>query len=165
MKCQEDFLLTVAPAAACVDWTAIVWQAPTINQDGNGVAMAIGFQNQASASALAPDPSSGDDASATIIGTVVYNGPACNATVHTVITQTGSDPTFTKCTFQILIGFTPIVQVFQNSLGVVDTPFTVPDTGGVPKTLTISLDARAVPFFTFPSDPQEIDLSATITNV
>jgi hypothetical protein len=57
------------------------------------------------------------------------------------------------------------VQVFQNSLGVVDTPFTVPDTGGVPKTLTISLDARAVPFFTFPSDPQEIDLSATITNV
>lgn len=156
--------IAAASAQCCADWNAVVWGAPTIHEVGDGVASASGTGGQVTASALAPSPLFGDEASATIVGTVDYKGPGCNCSVHTVITQTG-DPSFTKCTFQILIDASPIVQVFQNSLGAVDTAFSLPDTLGATKTLQISLDARAIPFFSFPPDPQEIDVSATITNV
>jgi hypothetical protein len=163
MKCQDDFLFRVI--SACVDWAAVVWGVPFIGSGGAGTASFVGNGGHSEVIANSPDGFL-DTAAASCTGTVHYTGPACMSTVHLVMTKTGTDA-FTCGAYQISSALHGVLLSFNahvNPSGTYDLPFMIPDTGGVPDTISIFTSAQ-VPCLGADGIPCSMDVSATVTSV
>lgn len=137
--CDKDFVLKVNTIPVVCPFSSLVWGAPTIG--GTGAAAGLGASFSASASGTNPSPSS-----ATIIGSVTYNGSAINCNLHII-------GTFADIGCSASSGFG--VNIFQdgnpiiifpidathNPPGTYDMPFTILDTGGLPQLIQVNVHA------------------------
>lgn len=144
--CQKDFTITVNPFG-CVDWTQLLWNVPFISSANAGTSTFTPSGTTGAvfdAESTCPDSFAGDQGSNQGVATLIYNNAGCNCNLHLVLTL-GADQTH-ECG-QVLIGTTPggnLVTVNFNShaAGTFDFPFTLPDTLGLNRTITVIVETQ-----------------------
>lgn len=155
----KEFTLHVEPATGCVDWAQLSWPDP-VNptwpfQSTVPPGTASLTPNVPSLSSVFSwNVSNGDGFGAGGVasgGLLTYNGPACNCNLAYSITNTG-DPLAGLSAHNVtitVVGVAVVVNLLIKPLGVgthvANIPFTIPDTLGVPRTVTVQFAVSAVP--------------------
>lgn len=152
---------------ACADWSTLTWGTPLVLVVGSAVASFIPdsiASDSFSSSSSAPNPLGGDAALGYNVATLSYNGAACNCNLHVDLTNSGD----TTCTCaQINIDWvtgTAFNDLYGLATGSYDFPFSLPDTGGSPITVTVTAFTQ-VPCVGSPIGAVAISFSGQITNV
>lgn len=169
--CLKNFSLEVA-ATPCPDWTTLLWGfhfgGAYLATTGSATAS---FTPDHTASdsfdtvVTQPVPNTPEGGSAENRGYLMYNGSGCNCNLHIVSDQTGYPPNNhadVECQFD---GIFIIIQNLNSLPGVntFDLPFSLPDTGGVPKQFVIIV--RNYNDNTLTTFPGRIEISGQITNI
>ncbi len=145
ITCTKE--LTVTAAAPCIDWTTLLWAVPftggTFGGGAGFVPNAIASDSFA-ANATAPGPSG--TAACQNTATVTYNGPDCFCKCDFTLGRLGLESDNGAAIF-VSIPAVPIITILNaTSIPITDgfhsVPFTVPDTGGIPKVITITVQLQ-----------------------
>ena len=146
LSCPKNFFMTVAEATTCPDWAHLLWQTPAyFTQDGgfasftpdsvegavfNGIVQVTGvFESQAAANN---------------IGEISYNGPGCQCKLHVDLTNplpgaAGFNSAILRVTDETVFAFLVDIDVINDASGGYDYLFVLPDTGGVPHTIRVTV--------------------------
>lgn len=136
ISCDQSFSLTVQNTN-CPDWTQLAWGVPFVSGNASIVPAAAGNSNIFQLIAANPGSCQND-------AQIIYNGHGCNCNLHLVYTWVGAS------TGLIIINdiTAPLGlinrQVTSFPPGTVDLPFTLPDTLGLPHTITVHVQAQAI---------------------
>ncbi len=158
--CTKTLSLSVAVASDCPDWNTLLWGVPIIGTLGASTAFfapdslaADGF------SANVVSPGVGDACAAQNTGQLVYGGSGCNCNINIAINRINSN-LGGVAVFGSNSGL--LLNVNWNTLvtGVYDIPFTLPDTLGVPETISVIVQLQNDNFGT-----QSNDVNGVITNI
>lgn len=140
ITCSKAFSLTVADPVVCADWTTLVWGPPNESTIGAGTATVFAIQNVVSVLSCGSPGGDADTAIADITGSLIYNGPGCNCNLHLEMTANGNT-NFVNGGVRIstVEGGTILLPNQFSTFGavIIDQPFSLPDTGGLPFTVVV----------------------------
>lgn len=164
--CSKAFTLEVTEAAACADWTTLVWGPPNETTFGAGTTTVFAIQNVVSVLSCGSPGGDADTAIADITGSLIYNGLGCNCNLHIEMTANGNT-NFVNCGVQIKTVEGGII-IFDNQFQTfgpvtIDQPFSLPDTGGLP--FTVEVFAAGSSGAPGDSNTNGVGLYCEITNV
>ncbi len=141
--CTKAFDLEVVAAGDCPDWNAeLLWGVATMNDQGTSVSLMLPSSVTSNNPSIfincpAINPSQSDDFNT---ATLNYNGTGCNCNCNIGIANSGG---------VIGAGTISIVSDISGLLlnetwavlgvGTFDIPFTIPDTGGFPSVITVTM--------------------------
>lgn len=135
-SCNQEFSLQIQDTN-CPDWTQLAWGAPSTSGAASITPAAAGNSNFFQLIAANPGSCQND-------AQIIYNGHGCNCNLHLVYTWVGASTGLI-----VLSDITaPSTLINRNVTafppGTVDIPFTLPDTLGLPHTLTLHVQAQAI---------------------
>lgn len=146
IACQKEFLIPLEEASVCPDWVHLLWNAPAyFTQDG-------GFAS------FTPDSIEGavfngdvqvngvfeSQAAANNIGEISYNGPGCQCNLHVDLTNplpgaAGFNSAIIRITDETVFAILLDLDVINDASGPYDYLFVLPDTGGIPHTIRVTV--------------------------
>jgi hypothetical protein len=150
-ECTQEVTIGLVPPPAGLDWDNLVWGPINIYQHTpTGTLSGASFSVQASG-----DGGGGTNDTADCTGTLLYNGPAANCNLHVNATNMISAvPGGAIFSIGVQSDVTWVLSETCKQLptfgthapGTYDFPFTVPDTGGVPASITVLVSWQAGAF-------------------
>jgi hypothetical protein len=166
------------PAECGPHWTTISWQAPVINTVNGGTADITVFQNTflVDASGTITTDDSAKTGSGNITGTLAYNGPAQDCKLHIEMFKTGAGvPSGASVHLDTTVdwGTGSVSELLNdgslppghNPPGIYDVLFTIPDTGGSPITIIVTVYWEAGVNENAPANPISMTGSGIITSI
>lgn len=166
MACSKQFQITIEVSTPCADWLTLVWGPPNETTFGAGTTTVFAIQNKVTVLSCGSPGGDADTAMADITGSLTYNGPGCNCNLHLEMTANGNT-NFVNGGVQISTVEGGII-LFANQFStfgaiIIDQPFSLPDTGGLP--FTVQVFATGDSGEAGDSNTNGFGLYAEITNV
>lgn len=161
-SCTFELQMTVNPSV-CPVWANLTWGVPTLLTLGTGVAtFTPNSANSDSFDCLANGPALLDAATSQNTASFSYNGTGCSCRLDFVMDKAGNPGdlaggvSISIVPFQLLL-----VNTTPNGAGTVF--FSLPNTGGIPMVITITVQAQVRPIVI--GGPYHIHMTGTFSNV
>jgi len=170
--CSHAFTIEIS-ASGCPDWTQLLWDAAGLATLGGGTASFTPssiISDTFSTATSAPDGGNLDFGQSQNQANLSYTGGPCNCNVHLILAKGLSTASVGGGIIITLDGNLIIVIATGGSpdgtmpSGTYDIPFVLPDTGGIPANILISVTSQCITGG-FPDDTPSISMIATFSNL
>lgn len=146
IACNKEFLIPLQEATTCPDWVHLLWQSPAgFTQDGGFESFSPDSIESATFTGLVQVTGVFEsEAAVNSIAEIEYNGPGCQCKLHVDLTNplpgaASFNSAILRVTDETVFAFLLDIDVINDASGGYDYLFVLPDTGGIPHTIRVTV--------------------------